>query len=55
MLLSVDEYEGLLETLELLADPELAAAVREGLEDAEAGRWVAEDGVWGDLESPVHR
>lgn len=53
VLLSVDEYEGLLETLEVLADPELAAAVRSGLEDAEAGRLLAEGEVWSELERPV--
>lgn len=30
VLVSIDEYEGLLETLEVLADPELSEAVRPG-------------------------
>jgi len=37
VLVSVDEHEGLLETLEILADPELSAAVRRGLDDAGRG------------------
>lgn len=58
VLLPVDEYEGLLETLEILADPELSRAVRRGLADAEAGALVEHDEVWaeaGDLEAPLRR
>lgn len=55
VLLSVDEYEGLLETLEILADQELAAAVRRGLADVEAGNLLTDDEVWGELESALHR
>ena len=54
MLLSVDEYEGLLETLEILADPELAAAVRAGLAEAERGELVEHDEVWRDVDAAVH-
>jgi antitoxin YefM len=49
VLLSVEEYEGLLETLEILADPELAAAVRRGLAEAEQGKTVAHEELWGEL------
>lgn len=58
VLLPVDEYEGLLETLEILADPELSRAVRRGLADAEAGELVEHDDLWaeaGDLEAPLRR
>jgi prevent-host-death family protein len=34
VLISNEEYEGLLETLEILADPKLTASVRQGLLDA---------------------
>lgn len=54
VLLPVDEYEGLLETLEILADPELSSAVRRGLADAEAGALVEHADLWaeaGDLEA----
>jgi prevent-host-death family protein len=50
VLLSVEEYEGLIETLEILADPEMAAAVRRGLEEAERGETVSHEELWGDLE-----
>lgn len=55
VLVSVEEYEGLLETLEILSDPSLAEAVREGLEDVEAGRVLSHDEVWSDVDAPVHR
>lgn len=47
VLLSVDEYEGLLETLEILADGALMKKIQSGLEDLEAGRIVGHDEVWG--------
>ena len=58
VLLPVDEYEGLLETLEILADPQLSRAVRRGLADAEAGELLEHDEIWaeaGDLEAPLRR
>lgn len=50
VLLPVEEYEGLLETLEILSDTALLEAVREGLEDEAAGRVVGHDELWRDLE-----
>jgi len=46
VLLSVEEYEGLLETLDVLADSKLMASIRRGLRDAEQGRVLADDEVW---------
>jgi antitoxin YefM len=46
VLLSVDEYEGLLETLDILADKRLMASLEKGLRDAEQGRVVSEAEVW---------
>ena len=46
VLLSIEEYEGLLETLDILADPKLMASLRRGLRDAEKGRVVSDDEVW---------
>jgi len=46
VLLSIEEYEGLLETLDILADSKLMASIRRGLRDAEKGRVLAEDEVW---------
>lgn len=50
VLLAVDEYEGLLETLEILADPELSRAVRRGLEEAERGEVVSSAELWRELD-----
>jgi PHD/YefM family antitoxin component YafN of YafNO toxin-antitoxin module len=47
VLLSIEEYEGLLETLEILADSDLMKQIQRGLEDLEAGRTVGHDEVWG--------
>jgi len=54
VLLSVEEYEGLLETLDILADPELSAAVRQGIEELAEGKLLSHDEVWRDLDDPVH-
>jgi len=51
VLVSVDEYEGLLETLEILADTEMAEAVRRGLDEAERGGTVSHEELWSELES----
>lgn len=53
VLLSVDEYEGMLETLEILADSALLAKVRAGLADAEAGRLLSHEEVWSGLDDPL--
>jgi antitoxin YefM len=50
VLVSVDEYDGLLETLEILADDAMADAVRRGLDEAERGDVVSHEEVWGELE-----
>jgi prevent-host-death family protein len=50
VLVSVEEYEGLLETLEILADPEMADAVRRGLDEVERGEILSHEEVWGGLE-----
>lgn len=47
VLLSVEEYEGLLETLEILADGDLMKDIQRALEDLDAGRTVGHDEVWG--------
>ena len=46
VLLSIEEYEGLLETLDILADSKLMASLRRGLRDAEKGRVLSDDEVW---------
>jgi antitoxin YefM len=54
ILISVEEYEGLVETLELLSDPELAKSVQQGLEDLRQGRLVGHEEVWDGLDGPLH-
>ena len=38
VLLSIEEYESLIETLEILSDRDLMASLRRGLNDEKAGR-----------------
>jgi len=38
VLLSIDEYESLIETLEILSDGDLMAGIRRGLRDEKAGK-----------------
>ena len=54
MLVPVDEFEGMQETLEILADSELAESLARGLEDAAAGRLIEHDELWDALEDPIH-
>lgn len=50
VLLSLTDYEGLLETLEILADQDLAKSIEKGLADAAAGRLVSHEDVWDDVD-----
>lgn len=52
VLLSVDEYEGLLETLDVLADTRLAGMIRQGLEEASLGKTISHQELWSDLDCP---
>ncbi len=53
VLLSYDEYRGLLETLEILADTELSQAIERGLEDVEQGKLVTHEKVWDGVDNPL--
>ncbi len=55
VILPVAEYEGLLETLEILADSDLAQAIQAGLAELSAGDLLDGDEVWGDLDDSLHR
>jgi len=55
VLLSAEEYEGLMETLDILSDPELSRAVQAGLEEADQGRLVSHEEVWNAVDDPVDR
>lgn len=53
VLMPFREYEGLLETLEILADQELARSIEHGLSEVAKGKLVSEEEVWRGLEDPV--
>ncbi len=54
VLLSLSEYEGLLETLEILADQDLARSIQKGLADAAAGDVLSHEDVWDGLDPRLH-
>ena len=51
VLLALTDYEGLIETLEVLADRELAGSIEQGLAEADAGRIVSHEDVWDDADA----
>lgn len=51
VLLSAEDYDSLIETLDVLADDSLVADIREGLRDAEAGRTVTQEELVDELRS----
>lgn len=54
VLLSHSEYEGLLETLDILGDPALMRQIRKGLAEEERGELLSLDEVLGDLDDSSH-
>lgn len=46
ILLSVERFEGLLETLDILSDEKAMASLRRSLREARAGRWVGHHAVF---------
>lgn len=46
VLMSMDEYEGLMETLEILADEKLLKALKKSLREADQGKFVSHEEVW---------
>lgn len=51
VIMSFDEYESWLETLELISRPEAVGSIREGLADLKAGRSKTFEEVFGE---PLH-
>jgi len=51
VLMSFEEYESWVETLELLSQPETVRGIREGLADLKAGRRVSFEKAFGE---PLH-
>ena len=47
VLLSMDQFEGLTETIELLSDPGAMRSLRRSLKQAKAGRWVSDKALFG--------
>lgn len=45
VLLSADDYDSLMETLDILSSPQEVEALRQGLAEAEAGEFYTEDEV----------
>lgn len=54
VLLSLSDYEGLIETLEILADQDLGQSIRNGLADAQAGKVLTHEDVWDDVDPGLH-
>jgi len=46
VLLSVDKFEGLLETIDILGDETAMKSLRRSLREARAGRWVTDEQVF---------
>jgi prevent-host-death family protein len=46
VLLSLEEYEGLLETIEILSDPALLKTLRKSRKELDAGKFVTHREVW---------
>ncbi len=47
VLLSMDQFEGLMETVEILSDQKSMRALRRSLKQAERGQWVSQRAVFG--------
>lgn len=47
VILSMDRFEGLLETLDILSDEETMKSLRRSIREARAGKWVRYEEVFG--------
>ena len=47
VLLSVEKFEGFLETIDILSDERAMTSLRRSLREARAGRWLRHDEVFG--------
>lgn len=48
VLMSMEEYEGLLETLDIMSNPETVKALREAKKNVDAGLVYSHEEVWGE-------
>ena len=55
VLLSFTEYEGLLETLEVLGDREFSRQIELGLKEVALGELLSHEEVWDGLDPCIHR
>ena len=46
VLLSMDQFEGLMETLEILSDPKTMRSLRRLVKQAQAGKWLPHEAVF---------
>ncbi len=49
VLLSTEEYESLIETLEILSDPKLMAALKQAEKAAGKGKMLSHEEIWSEL------
>ena len=47
VLLSTDQFEGLMETLEILSDPKTMRPLRRSVKQAQVGKWLPDESVFG--------
>ncbi len=47
VLLSMDQFEGFMETIEILSDQKTMRALRRAMKQAKAGKWVPHETVFG--------
>ena len=55
VLLALSEYEGLLETLEILGDRDFSKQIELGLQEAASGELLNHEEVWDGLDPRLHR
>lgn len=48
VLMSMKDYEGLMETVEILSDPQAIKLIKKSLKEFQSGKVVEGDEVWGD-------
>jgi antitoxin YefM len=51
VLLSMEQFEGLMETIEILSDQKAMRSLRRSLKQAKGGRWVTHERVFGRAEA----
>jgi antitoxin YefM len=47
VLLGMDQFEGFMETIEILSDQKTMRALRRAMKQAKAGKWISHEAVFG--------